>query len=121
MTSTYRIIFPVYQVEKAKEQARDTPAVEYTELRRDDAEEPIKLGLSLAGKKTEFKPPRPVKNLLSKDAASARPGSSSSGGGREAEKAGKRKLSALDEIKQFEEQKKEKMNRKDYWLSEVSS
>ncbi|KAF0287116.1 DNA/RNA-binding protein KIN17 [Amphibalanus amphitrite] len=38
------------QVEKAKEQARDTPAVEYTELRRDDGEEPIKLGLSLAAK-----------------------------------------------------------------------
>ena len=105
------------QVEKAKEQERDRPAVEYTELRREDAEEPIKLGLSLTAKKPEFKPPRPVKNLLT---GAARPGSSGSGGGKEADKGGKRKLSALDEIKAFEEQKKEKMNRKDYWLSEVS-
>lgn len=49
-----------------------------------------------------------------KDSVSETPGPSKSDS--KTSKAGEKRKSALDEIMEFEEKKKEKMNRKDYWL-----
>ncbi|XP_037089291.1 DNA/RNA-binding protein KIN17-like [Pollicipes pollicipes] len=101
------------QVEKAREQGGEAATAEYTELQRPDDERPIRLGLALpAARKAELRPPRPGANLLAREGPT-RPSASAA-----ASASGKRKMSALDEIKAFEEQKKEKMNRKDYWLTE---
>lgn len=51
---------------------------------------------------------------VEKDSVSETPGPSKSDS--KTSKAGEKRKSALDEIMEFEERKKEKMNRKDYWL-----
>lgn len=88
----------------------------YTELKRDNEEETIKLDLKLGTNiKMESKPIKLEKRPLEvadefKKEKKFKPGASSS--------SGFKKPSALDELIREEEIKKEKSNRKDYWLAE---
>ncbi|XP_055706567.1 DNA/RNA-binding protein KIN17 [Phlebotomus papatasi] len=87
------------------------------EFVRESEDEKIKLNINLATKKKSeavFKKP-------SSDFLSKRPSSSSgSDNGKKQKKdiADGRRVSALDEIIKIEESKKERSNRKDYWLAE---
>ncbi|XP_052888984.1 DNA/RNA-binding protein KIN17 [Anopheles moucheti] len=87
----------------------------YSELKRENEEETIKIDLKLTGKLHQQATPsvaikRPF-DLLddSKKEKKIKPSLSS---------GETKKLSALDELIKEEEQKKEKNNRKDYWLAE---
>lgn len=86
----------------------------YSELKRDNEEEPIKIELSLgSSSKVDIKPiklekrPLEVANEFKKE-KKHKPGFSGEF----------KKPSALDELIKEEERKKEKSNRKDYWLAE---
>lgn len=103
--------------------AGTSKVVEYTEMKRDNEEERVKLEIKSSKVKQEatLKP----SGLLDKRPA-ARSNSSADDSGEPSSKAKKSKsddassskLSALDEIMHHEELKKEKANRKDYWLTE---
>ncbi|XP_053377858.1 DNA/RNA-binding protein KIN17-like isoform X2 [Mercenaria mercenaria] len=76
-----------------------------------------------AAKKVETVKPLPVENPFKKPFSKDEKGTSTdkpstSQKDSKQSKAGDKRKSALDEIMEFEEQKKEKMNRKDYWLHE---
>ncbi|KAL8595195.1 hypothetical protein ACOMHN_013868 [Nucella lapillus] len=129
------------QIERAAESAKQAPTVEYTELQRQDEDEKVTFTMPTAKKEDTSQAKNPFafnsfKKPASKDHkepstsshSSAAAGSSSSasssdssskgGSAKKSEKAGeKRKArSALDEIMEVEEKKKEKANRKDHWL-----
>ncbi|ETN65421.1 kin17 [Anopheles darlingi] len=87
----------------------------YSELKRENEEETIKLDLKIGTKQpsnpaTAVLPKRPLELL--KDVKKEKKFKPTDGGG------GSKKPSALDELIKEEELKKEKSNRKDYWLTE---
>ncbi|XP_058834039.1 DNA/RNA-binding protein KIN17 [Topomyia yanbarensis] len=95
-------------------QKEEEPTTSYTELKRDHEDETIKIDLKLGScSKTETKPikleKRPQDVLEVKKEKKFKSGSTSSEF---------KKPSALDELIREEEMKKEKSNRKDYWLAE---
>lgn len=97
------------QIQKGSKNKKE---VEYTELKRESEEEKIKVNLSLSTKKpatATFVKPLPVfsKDDKAKAFKIKNP--------LDAPSTSKRK-SALDDIMREEETKKEKKNRKDYWL-----
>lgn len=105
------------QIEFIERQARlalekEGPASEpvYTELVRENEEEPLKLELKL---KPEAKFVPATDNHIFK-----KPLSLPSGSDTKKFKSEERKKTALDEIREQEEIEKEKRNRKDYWLTE---
>lgn len=89
--------------------AKAGPSVEpvYTELQRENEEEPLKLDLKLTGSKPVATTVQPLTKLFKKPADK-----------KPIDKKEEKRKTALDEIKEMEESKKEKMNRKDYWLTE---
>ena len=103
------------QVERAKSnQSEENDADKFTELKRDNEEEPLKLDLKIQTK-TKPEPIASSQNLLKRPVKESdehifkKPRPSTSKGSSK---------SALDEIREQEEAKKEKANRKDYWLTE---
>lgn len=114
------------QIERASASQSDKSSKEpeYTELQRDDEDSKVTLSLSSVNKKKEESAIKPtlgnalakLKNEAKKEETSA--ASSSSKKESKPGIAGQKRKSALDEIMEFEEKKKEKVNRKDYWLHE---
>lgn len=105
------------QIEFIEKQARlafekEGPSLEpvYTELVRENEEEPLKLELKL---KPEAKFIPVADNSIFK-----KPSSLPSSSDIKKIKTEERKKTALDEIREQEEKLKEKKNRKDYWLTE---
>jgi DNA/RNA-binding protein KIN17 len=100
------------QIERAKEAGTSKDESEFTELKRDDDSD--KVAFSLAAKKVEnvIKVPDSTTSLsLLATTSASKPKRSSTS------IAGKRKsMNALDEIMEVEEKRKEKLNRKDFWL-----
>lgn len=106
------------QAEKGLKEAETQGQTEYTELKRDNDEEPLKLNLQLSKKsKPELNAFKPgvsfEKRLLSEDDdekifKKPKPSTSKSGP----------RLSAIEEVIRQEELRKEKQNRKDYWLTD---
>ncbi|XP_048743844.2 DNA/RNA-binding protein KIN17-like [Ostrea edulis] len=126
-------IFIQKQIERAAEQGTSAKETEYTELKRENEDE--KVSLSFSGLKTKKKEEAPVLNsdnpLNSKKTVEPeKPKKRESRWEKEEPqketkkdpfkppKPGEKRKSALDEIMEFEEKKKEKTNRKDYWLTE---
>lgn len=118
--------FIEHQVEKGKKDGEVVEEPEkFSELIRDSEEDKIKLDLKVF-KKPDMPTPMIIKKEYSKSVTSSSSSrsraestystTSSSSSSSSSSKPGKRK--ALDEIMELEEQKKEKMNRKDYWLVE---
>lgn len=106
------------QIEFVEKQARlalerEGPVAEsvYTELQRDEEDEPLKLELKLKPDTSKLIPV--VENNIFKKPSSL----SSSFDSKKFKTEGKKKTT-LDEIKEEEEIIKEKKNRKDYWLTE---
>lgn len=102
------------QIEKNTQPIKST---EYTKIKRDNEDEKITLSIKSAKVKTDainpvnaFEFKKPLDNVVKLTKPSTSSGSS--------KKEESRKRSALDEIMQMEEMKKEKLNRKDYWLAE---
>lgn len=116
------------QIERATAQGQSIQQTEYTELKRDNEDEKVSLSLGGLSKKKEGEIILGTSkdNPLKKPTTSAienpfkKPSASGSTSKKESktEKAGQKRKSALDEIMEFEKKKKEKLNRKDYWLHE---
>lgn len=108
------------QIEKGKKETEDgedeseSPQEKYSELIRENEEEKIKISLNLAVKSK----PEPIKLEKRKIEVKDEKPSSSKDNKRIKSDDNGRKPSALEEIMYKEEQKKEKVNRKDYWLAE---
>lgn len=102
------------QVQAALETAGPIPEPVYTELVRENEEEPLKLDIKLKTEKKVI----PIPTLI--DAVFKRPPSSISSNGDHSKKPKieVKKKTALDEIRELEESKKERENRKAYWLTE---
>nr|CAD7453283.1 unnamed protein product [Timema tahoe] len=105
------------QIEKGKECSNNSEPT-YTELVRDTNEEKISVNLSLNTKKVEpdVVSKSQLKNPLKLDDGKKK--SNEEDRISRKEKGEKRKISALDDIIKDEESKKEKNNRKDYWITE---
>ncbi|PNF26881.1 hypothetical protein B7P43_G15737, partial [Cryptotermes secundus] len=105
------------QIEKGKESSRNDTHV-FTEFVRPSEQHKIVVNLKLETKRTKGDEDMRNKTLVARNAlkncssAGNRKDSKESGGGR----GEKRKLSALGEIIKDEENKRERINRKDYWL-----
>lgn len=124
------------QVEKAAQEANSTQANEYTELKRENDEEKIKLAIksnkvkielsgassgsssSSSASQTSCAESKPIgkSNLMDPSGVFVKPSTSTIRPA--SKKVESRKRSALDDIIKMEETKKEKLNRKDYWLTE---
>ncbi|XP_030746982.1 DNA/RNA-binding protein KIN17 [Sitophilus oryzae] len=103
------------QAQAALEQSGPPPEPVYTELIKENEEEPLKLEINLKNEK-KFIP-----NGVPLDKVFKRPSSTTSITAKKIKTEPKtevKKKSALDEIRESEEIKKEKENRKDYWLTE---
>lgn len=107
------------QVEKGKQEGEEEEVV-YTEFKRENPEEKIQIQLAPKIKKEET-------NLVPSSSFTSKPGKSSDDSvfkvpqSKEIKKekpTEKRKLSALEEIMMEQEASKEKVGRKDYWLTE---
>lgn len=98
------------QIEKAK---KDEPEKVYTELVRDE-EQPLKLDIKLASK------PKAESALIKLPSLHKRSADSDNAIFKKPKPSSSRteRPTALDEIMKMEEAKKEKNNRKDYWLTE---
>lgn len=83
---------------------------EYTELKRENEEEPLKLGIQLKVKDE----PLPEKESINDDVKSVFGDEK-----KVAKKKEVKKLTTLDELMLEQESKRERENRKDYWLHEV--
>ncbi|KAK7102717.1 DNA/RNA-binding protein KIN17-like [Littorina saxatilis] len=118
------------QIERAAEMSKTAPTTaEYTELQREDEEQKVTFSMSAAKKEESTVKKIPVSENLFKKPAMKEPGepstskqsshkSASSSSSSEKKVGEKRKAkSALDEIMEVEERKKERTNRKDHWLS----
>lgn len=97
------------QIERGK---KDEKEVEYTELKRESEEEKIKVDLNL----TAIKPPtevflKPKPLVLKRDKPFKEKPS-------ESQPSTSKRKCALDDILMEEERKKERKNRKDYWVCE---
>ena len=104
--------FVAQQIEKAA--AGNSKSVEATVLKRDADDEKVVLSMGSKSKTTEKTLPHKSSAIFaakSRVIEEKKIGSSN-------KSAGTKRKSALDEIMEFEEKKKEKMNRKDYWLFE---
>ncbi|KAK3101337.1 hypothetical protein FSP39_002831 [Pinctada imbricata] len=127
------------QIERAREQEKNPTESNFTELKRENEEEKVSISLSgVKSKKPEEKVKReenPFKSMKKSDHSETKQSESdvvktekkkSRWEDAEAPKAesskpslaGHKRKSALDEIMESEEHRKEKMNRKDYWLSD---
>lgn len=112
------------QIERNKKDGNSSKDVELCEFRRENDDEVVKLEIKASKMKPDsilLKPIKIEKRSADDDGDDTRsvrsekkyrPSSST------ASKEDGKKLSALDEIMKIEEYKKEKANRKDYWLSE---
>lgn len=104
------------QVERA---GGDRKAAEFTDLKRESEEEKVTFAVPLSKKTVISKT-----DMLERLAASANVlgahtnGDSKTGSSSKPSISGQKRKSALDEIMEFEEKKKEKQNRKPYWLHE---
>lgn len=104
------------QVEIAKQKTGDIQEPVYTELLRESEEEKVTLDLKMESVKKEIKPVivfKIPKRPIDDDNMSMISTTSS-----KKSKCDNRKKTALDEIKEQEEMKKETQNRKDYWITE---
>lgn len=101
------------QVQLAKEKGNSIEEPIYTDLVRDNEEEPLKLDLKL---KPTAKPD--VSIPIFKQMKRSFDDTQSTISSIKRFKTESRKKTALDEIKELEESKKEKNNRKDYWITE---
>lgn len=109
------------QVERAAKEAKDT-GPKYTELVRENEEEKLQLQLQT----TKPAPSKPSTSAVATnvfktvkkdwDTMSVKSYKSTTSLASE----GKRKLSALEQIREEQERMKQKRFRKDYWLTEVS-
>ncbi|KAL5013476.1 hypothetical protein ScPMuIL_007746 [Solemya velum] len=113
-------IFIQKQIERASESEKNAaPPAEFTELKRESEEEKVTFSMGAASKKREEatkvipEADNAFANISNKagDMGSKKEGNKSVG-------VGQKRKSALDEIMEFEEKKKEKMNRKENWLHE---
>lgn len=98
------------QAERAKEKAGPSEDPVFTDLKRENEEEPLKLDLKLSTGKKEAHPIVPLNKLIKKtdwDDRSVK-----------LKEKKDRPKSSLDEIREAEEREKEKRNRKDYWITE---
>ncbi|KYB28824.1 DNA/RNA-binding protein KIN17 [Tribolium castaneum] len=100
------------QVELAQERGLTKNEPVYTELIRENEEEKLKLDLKLEPQ--QKKDVKPVVFTQLKRSLDEGPSKSTI----KKNKTENRKKTALDEIKEIEEIKKEKSNRKDYWITE---
>ncbi|XP_069687896.1 DNA/RNA-binding protein KIN17 [Periplaneta americana] len=112
------------QIEKGKECTKSEPTV-FTELVRTNEEVKITVNLSLGAKKNEESKAKtcvssnPLKNETKGEMSSKDKNKTDLNCEKyKKDKGEKRKASALDEIIQAEESKKERLNRKTYWLVE---
>ncbi|KAL4226249.1 hypothetical protein ACF0H5_014232 [Mactra antiquata] len=110
------------QVERGAKAEKNVHETEFTELNRTNADEKVVVSLG-ASKKHDTAKPVISENALSKLASAQGSSESTDSDGSSKKdfkvpKAGSKRKSALDEIMEFEEQKKEKTNRKEYWLHE---
>uniref|UniRef100_A0A0B7A2H7 DNA/RNA-binding protein Kin17 WH-like domain-containing protein n=1 Tax=Arion vulgaris TaxID=1028688 RepID=A0A0B7A2H7_9EUPU len=104
------------QIVRAKEAGSSKEETEFTELKRDDEGEKVAFSLGATKKaETLFKVPDMTasKNLL---APAATIKSKEFTKQKEAKTEKRKAKTALDEIKEAEEMKREKLNRKDHWL-----
>lgn len=101
------------QVQLAKEKGNSIEEPVYTDLVRENEEEPLKLDLKL---KPPSKPD--VSTQIFKQMKRQADDTQSIISSIKRFKTENRKKTALDEIKELEESKKEKSNRKDYWITE---
>ncbi|XP_052676740.1 DNA/RNA-binding protein KIN17-like [Crassostrea angulata] len=121
------------QIKRAAEQGTVAKDVEYTELKRESEEEKVSLNFSgLVSKKKDEQPLKSSENPLAVKKPTEAEKTKKKASRWEKEepkkevkkdpfkppKPGEKRKSALDEIMEFEEKKKEKTNRKDYWLTE---
>ena len=97
------------QIEKAGPSTASSSATEATELKRDDEEQKVAFSLDTKVSEKPSTSTLPASALATTSTAKPKSDSKPLAGQ-------KRKMSALDEIMEFEEQKKEKINRKDHWL-----
>jgi DNA/RNA-binding protein KIN17 len=109
------------QIERGKECARSDSPV-FTEFVRPSEEDKVVVNLNLEAKRIEDNRTLMSSNPLKND---SKKGECSSAGNKNKDlkehkinKGEKRKASALDDIIKDEESKKERINRKDYWLVE---
>ncbi|GFN94549.1 DNA/RNA-binding protein kin17-like [Plakobranchus ocellatus] len=107
------------QIERAKETQQITTEAEFTELKRNDEEERISLSLGLTKKdKPQLKMAQEGTSTNALAATFTSDVKKSEKSKTSQSKAEKRKAtSALDEIMEAEEKKKERQNRKDFWLA----
>ena len=106
------------QIERGKGCSKNEESL-YTELVRQSEEEKLTLSLNLTKKKSEEKSNNVLATSSLKLESKVNHGSGPSNEDmkrNKKEKGEKRKASALDEIIKDEETKKERANRKDYWL-----
>ncbi|GLH04412.1 DNA/RNA-binding protein KIN17 [Gryllus bimaculatus] len=111
-----RMEFFEKQVEMGKKNAKDETPV-FTELVK-DGDEKIVVNLNLNSIKKEVKPESSGINALKKKLKEEKEKNANGEERKKKDKGEKRKASALDDIIKEEESKKEKVNRKDYWLVE---
>lgn len=116
------------QVARAKQQmSADPVSAEYTELRRDSENAIIQLALGISDDKKSSsamsttigkKAPLLGNALATKSKPSSDASSSKSPANVSSDQKRKRKLNSLEQIRQQEEMSKEKLSRRDYWLTE---
>lgn len=104
------------QVKHAQENQKDASAPEYTELVRENEEEKLSLDLKLKENKAKqiAKSAVPLNKLIKRTVDDG----ASEAGDFKKPKLKEIKKNALDEIMEKEEQKKEIVNRKDYWITD---
>ncbi|KAG4074109.1 hypothetical protein HA402_014314 [Bradysia odoriphaga] len=110
------------QIERNKKDGDTAKEVELCEFKRENDDEVVKLEIKVPKIKAESILLKPIKiekrSVDDDDTRSVRSEKKYKPSSSQAFKDDGKKLSALDEIMKIEEYKKEKANRKDYWLSE---
>lgn len=103
------------QIEK-NAQTSSSKSTEFTEFKRDDEMDKIKISIKPAKVKNDL--PLPSSSLSQNLFKKPENPDSKDSGSVAVKKNENRKRSALDDIMKMEETKKEKANRKDYWMTE---
>lgn len=111
------------QIERNKKEGNSSTDVEFCEFKRENDEEVVKLEIKVSKIKPDSFVMKPIKIEKRSvddgdDTRSVRSEKKYKPSSSITSKDDGKKLSALDEIMKIEEYKKEKANRKDYWLSE---
>lgn len=101
------------QVKYAQERAGPSEEPVYTELKRSNEEEKLALDIKIEPPKPKPTEIVPLKQLIKQSGEG-----SVCNFDTKSKKSDSKKRSALDEIIESEETKREKLNRKDYWLTE---